>query len=381
VAKLLFTTSAFQSAGRTVQRVPILLDRNMRLVEPACRWLLYLALIRGQTRSPETWRTYGEALYDWWQTLEANDWQWDEVTALELSAYRDHMLSQRSEHTSRPYARSTVNARLRALGLFYRWCAVEGLVRRSPFTASELRVRGRQSVAELTHGRPGLRSRQGSEITVRNAPTLPRPLPVELLQTVMSQLGVRDRLIVEWSLMTGMRRMEIAAMDVSTIRSARSTRLLTCVKLCTTKGNKPRRVYPPLPLLDRTRAYMREERGVAVKAARTRDSRYLEPSTVFLTQSASPMTPRRVGAMFSVAARRAGVGTSFHALRHTFATTMLQLLQREALHTPELNPLLTLQALMGHSDISTTAIYLRVLGTDLDAVERSVDELYSALLR
>jgi hypothetical protein len=38
-------------------------------------------LVRGRTRSKETWRTYGEALYDWWQTLEANAWargtEWD----------------------------------------------------------------------------------------------------------------------------------------------------------------------------------------------------------------------------------------------------------------------------------------------------------------
>jgi len=39
----------------------------MRLVEPACAWLMHVALVRGRTRSPQTWRAYGEALYDWWQ--------------------------------------------------------------------------------------------------------------------------------------------------------------------------------------------------------------------------------------------------------------------------------------------------------------------------
>ena len=42
----------------------MLVDREMRLIEPACAWLLHVALVRGRTRSRETWRTYGEALYD-----------------------------------------------------------------------------------------------------------------------------------------------------------------------------------------------------------------------------------------------------------------------------------------------------------------------------
>ena len=108
--------------------VPMLLDGGMRLIEPACLWLMHIALIRGRTRSRQTWRTYGEALYDWWQTLEANGWAWDEVGTGELAAYRDHMLRHPSGHTGRPYARSTINGRLRILSMFYRWCAADGLI-------------------------------------------------------------------------------------------------------------------------------------------------------------------------------------------------------------------------------------------------------------
>lgn len=60
---------------------------------------------------------------------------------------------------------------------------------------------------------------------------------------------------------------------------------------------------------------------------------------------------------------------------------MLRFLQRRAQDEPELNPLLTLQVVLGHADLSTTAIYLRVLATDLTLVESSVDDLYVALLQ
>jgi len=36
--------------------------------------------------------------------------------------------------------------------------------------------------------------------------------------------------------------------------------------------------------------------------------------------------------------------------------------------------------LMGHADLATTAIYLRVVATDLSIIESSVDDLYAALL-
>ena len=59
---------------------------------------------------------------------------------------------------------------------------------------------------------------------------------------------------------------------------------------------------------------------------------------------------------------------------------MLRFLQREAQTNPELNPLLTLQVLLGHADLATTAVYLRVVETDLSVIEASVDDLYAALL-
>jgi site-specific recombinase XerD len=59
---------------------------------------------------------------------------------------------------------------------------------------------------------------------------------------------------------------------------------------------------------------------------------------------------------------------------------MLRVLQRQAEGGADINPLLTLQTLLGHADLATTAIYLRVVATDLSAIEASVDDLYAALI-
>ena len=357
----------------------MLVDREMRLIEPACAWLLHVALVRGRTRSRETWRTYGEALYDWWQTLETNGWAWNEVGVAEIAAYRDRMLGGPSDHTGRSFARSTINGRLRTLAQFYRWCVSAGLIEGAPFMASEVALSRSRPQGFLAHINASAGRQVVNEMTVRHTPMLPRPLSPSMLRRVMAGMGSRDRLIVEWAVTTGIRRMEVAGLRRSALPCS-GVDALTATRIDTTKGGKARSIYPPLPLIDRTRAYMREERAVVARRARARTAGYMEPDAIFLTDAGLAMSPRRIGAMFSAAADAARVQASFHALRHTFATAMLRFLQRMAEHEPDLNPLLTLQVLLGHADLATTAIYLRVLATDLTLVEASVDALYQALL-
>ena len=204
-----------------------------------------------------------------------------------------------------------------------------------------------------------------NDLTVRHTPMLPRPLAPEVIRRIMTDMGARDRLIVEWAVTTGIRRMELAALKRSAVPNG---------------GGNPRLIYPPSTLLDRSWAYAREERAVAVRRARTRDPTYVDPDTLFLTDHGKTMTARRVGAMFADAAQRCGIAAQFHSLRHTFASVMLRFLQRQAAQGADLNPLLTLQTVLGHADFATTSIYLRVVATDLGVIEASVDDLYRALL-
>jgi site-specific recombinase XerD len=380
MAELLFTTQAFQPQGLPTPDVPMLLDAEMRLVEPACAWLLHVALVRGRTRSKETWRTYGEALYDWWQTLEANGWAWDKVGSSEVTAYRNRMLEGASDRTGRPYSRATINIRLRVLALFYRWCAASGLAGEVPFSVSDLSLSRSRPAAFLAHVDAKGGRQLVNELTVRQARSLPRPLEPTTIRQAMASMDARDRLIVEWAVTTGMRRMEIAGLRVNMMPGTASAALpMVPVQLDVTKGGKVRQIYPPLPLIDRTRAYVREERAVAVRRARERDQSYIAPVTLFVTESGHAMAPRTIGAMFARACRKANVKATFHELRHTFAGTMLSFLQRQSVHAPELNPLVALQTILGHADLATTGIYLRMLATDLSAVEATVEELYKGL--
>lgn len=377
MAQLLFSTPAFRPDGSSVENVPILLDGRMRLVEPACAWLMHVALVRGRTRSPQTWRTYGEALYDWWQSLEANGWEWNKIGPSDLAAYRDQMFRPRGD-SGRPLARSTINGRLRTIGRFYRWSVANGLMSQVPFAGQEISLSRSRPLGFLAHVDANGGRAQANELTMRHVPMLPRPLAPEAIRRIMAGMSARDRLIVEWAVTTGIRRMEVAGLTVRHLKRSGSEPMIP-VQIDETKGGRSRMIYPPAPLIDRTRAYVREERAIVVRrTAVNRADR--DPEALFLTCRGQPMKPRRIGAMFTAAAEAAGVTATFHALRHTFAAAMLRFLQREAQTNPELNPLLTLQVLLGHADLATTAVYLRVVETDLSVIEASVDDLYAALL-
>jgi integrase len=175
----------------------------------------------------------------------------------------------------------------------------------------------------------------------------------------MDGMDARDRLIVEWAVTTGVRRLEIAGLRVSMLPDKAALPMVP-IRLDVTKGGKARQVYPPLPLIDRTRAYAREERAVAVRRARQRNPSYCEPDALFLTEQGEAMMPRRIGAMFARSCKKANVKATFHELRHTFAGAMLRFLQRQSIRAPELNPLLALQAILGHADLETTGVYLKV---------------------
>ena len=63
----------------------------------------------------------------------------------------------------------------------------------------------------------------------------------------MASLGTRDRVIVEWAVMTGMWRMEIASLDRAALPRTAAVEFgfmpMVAVRLDVTKGGKPREVY------------------------------------------------------------------------------------------------------------------------------------------
>ena len=367
---------------------PILLDDHMTIIEPAFAYLIEHATILGRSRAAETVRTYSEHLHDWFDALEQSGLDWRTADEMTVAAYRNRMLEAPSPPTQRPYARSTINDRVRTVCRFYEWAHRRHLVDELPFRFVDVRSTGnrreRGMLAHLDRRPPTIM--RANALTTAQRERLPRPLRVDELRKLFAELDPPYRLMAEWALGTGLRRMELCGLTVSQVPKTADldakTDPLVGVLLSITKGDRPRNIYPPLRLIDRTHWYVGEERAALVKSVQRRCSTFRPPPSLFLNRDGNPVKRPRLSAAFNAAFHAAGLDGSLHWLRHTFAMTMLVRLQRQVATAPngDLNPLKVVQVLLGHTSIATTAIYLRCVELHERELAESLAYLYGELI-
>ena len=152
--------------------------------------------------------------------------EWVEVGSIgyeEIAAYRNRMLSGTSDLTGRPYARSTINGRLR-IWRYLRlvrpaWARERGTVQDRRTCSGPSQTGGHARARRCTWW-----PAEGQRVD--RAPSAPAAtcFADQEIRRVMAQMGARDRLIVEWALMTGARRMEIAGLKLAQLPSTDSAR-------------------------------------------------------------------------------------------------------------------------------------------------------------
>ena len=151
--------------------------------------------------------------------------------------------------------------------------------------------------------------------------------------------GIRDRTILEVMYATGLRVSEMVNLKQADVD------LLAGLLLCHGKGSKERRV----PLGKSAIHWLQQ-----YAAAKTGYGKQTLPH-VFLHRG-KPFTRHLAWSMIKRYAERAGIkDVSPHTLRHSFATHLLQ-------HGADSR---SVQALLGHSDISTTQIYTHITDVHL----------------
>lgn len=156
---------------------------------------------------------------------------------------------------------------------------------------------------------------------------------------VRTPLGVRDRTILEVLYSTGIRRMELCNLNVSDVDFARGL-----VSIRQGKGHKDRVVPIGARAMTWVRRYLFE--------ARTRLCRNEAEPALFLGALGHRMSPTRLGSRVHDIIAEAGIkkAGSCHVFRHTFATLLLE----------NGCDVRFIQEMLGHSKLSTTAIYTHV---------------------
>ncbi len=182
---------------------------------------------------------------------------------------------------------------------------------------------------------------------------LPTVLSREEVSRLINAAGTLFRRTLLMTLYgTGMRRAELAHLKVSDIDSQRMI-----IRVVAGKGGKDRDLPLSPALLEILREYWRWRKPRL----------YLFPTRTCRRRLDQPISDKTVWIACSEAARQAGISKRVtpHTLRHSWATHLLE----------AGTDLRTIQVLLGHGDLETTAQYLHLSQRHLQAVTNPLDSL------
>lgn len=226
------------------------------------------------------------------------------------------------------YARTTIARRLSAVRSFFAFLVTEGVVESDPSTVLS---------------------------TPKSASRLPRVVATDELDALLdapdpdTAAGLRDRAVLELLYAAGVRVSELSTLTLARLDLAQGQ--ITVMG----KGSKERIVPVHRYAADRIRRYLEQGRPTFATEA--------SGDWVFLSSRGNRLSEDAIRRLFKRYLAKAGAESSLspHALRHTFATHLLD----------QGADLRSVQELLGHVALSTTQIYTHVSKKRLQDVHRN----------
>ncbi len=262
----------------------------------------YLTSLRAASRSPRTITSYGTVLDAFMACLRAQG-----VTTLEQVS-REHVLCYLDTVAGR--ARTTLLHRASVVRCFWAFLQAEGKLPTGPaFYLAPMRQRPRRL--------PRILSEDEAKRMLDGLPTK------QWAKERRACTEVRDRAMMEFIYAAGVRAAEVVDLQL------RDLSLEYMRATVTGKGRKQRHVFFGEPAREALREWLMLRKQCA-------------QGNVFLSRSGKPLAPSDV---YRCVKRCAGVNP--HALRHSFATHLLE-------NGADLR---SIQELLGHASITTTQFY------------------------
>lgn len=278
-------------------------------------WLDSMTRIAGSTR----------AVYER-DMAAAVEWFAQQQVREPVEVHRRHLRLYLAHLGQRDYARRTIARKASVLRRYFAWARQTGRIGTDP-TASLSAPKGSSTLPRV------LSAAEIDGLVAGSARSAESP-----------EIDLRDRAVIELLYGSGLRVSELCGLDRDDVGSAPVVKVWG-------KGAKQRQV----PISEASRAaiagWLADGRPAMTVAETPQEA-------LFLNRSGRRLTPRDVRRLLD---RRASAPTHPHALRHTFAT---HLLDGGA-------DLRAVQELLGHSDLATTQIYTQVSRERLREVHRS----------
>ena len=392
--QLIYTDDNFVVSGMTYPRVPILLDGDFEIVKPFFQFIVYLTVQDGRIQSNRTVKNYANALYDYFSFLDANQLLWDDpylnkensFTISVLALYRNWSKSLLNDEGHRIVSDSSINMRLSVLKRFYEYCYKASLINFEPWEVLfKLKPERMPGFLRHTHGQKVIKS---NDLMIKTFKRLPKLLSLDQCREL---IGVIDnltmRLITKLILSTGIRKDEVISfsrryifepdMQKPNIRIPISLEPTSNGQR--TKGSKARTIYLSAPLMKELWDYLHFGEGV-IRTRCHKKSHGKDPYNLFLNRFGEPFSEAALNNFYRTLyvgeSKRLSFSVNPHMLRHTYATIELY---AESTRTNTTKALAWVKARLGHSSISTTAIYLHCIETlydqELSSYQAEIDAM------
>lgn len=291
-------------------------DSSLSLAEARLRYLEHRSMLGSTAQSLYAMQRYTGDFIAWCTPRQIT--QVHELTREVLEEY-PRWLHRYRQKNGRPLGVRSRLAKLVPLRGWFKWLARDGQMR---FDLIE-----RLGLPAYVRSLP------------RNLPSLQEVQAVLDHPNVNTAIGLRDRAMLELLFATGIRRMEVAQIQLGELDLHRHQLLVQCGK-----GRKDRLV----PMGERATHWVRQY----VEQARPLMKPKAGERTVFLGSSGKPLSLAWLSTIVSrhVRAALAGRAGSCHLLRHAMATMMLE----------GGADIRYIQLMLGHAQLITTQIYTHV---------------------
>ena len=295
----------------------------MNFAKTKTDFLEYLEIEQG--RSQKTIRNYDHyltRLIDFAGDISVNDIDPELVRKWRL------WLNRLGSNTSDELKKNTMNYHLIALRSFLKFCA-------------------KRDISAMTADKIELAKAARKQVTFLNEEELERLLSAPPGD---SEIGLRDRAILELLFSSGLRVSELVGLDKDHVNLKRKEFMVRG------KGQKDR----PIFISDASAMWLQKYLDKRDDNSPPLFIRYSGRKQVTTSGNHLRLTARSVQRLVSSYALRAGITkkVSPHTLRHSFATDLL-------MNGADLR---SVQAMLGHSNIATTQIYTHVTDPHLKAV-------------
>lgn len=373
---LIWATDDFTMAGRPYPGFPIVVHDSMESAVEVNQFLRHY-LTRGRIRSERSWPNTGRALYDYFGFLEVHGLDWRDVERGEektlVAAYRDYSLQDLG------LARRTVGQRLIYICAFYDYALKQRWVDRLPYSLEERFVvrkdKGLLAHVDASGGRQAV-----LDVMPRQHKSLPKFLSKDQVKDLLHAIeNPHHKMIARFGLLTGLRRDEIATFPLTYVFNPDARHGKTNTVGVTldpydgtgqrTKGMKARDVRISRRFMAELYRYSVLQRGeLAANSGAPQQA-------LFLTQYGRPYANhgKHIEVLVRENAKKVGIKSHPHMLRHTYATHTLVAAQRDPAAFG-INPLVYLQHQLGHEHISTTMIYLHLVNELVDDAVLAYDD-------